>query len=298
MKTLYSVLFLCVLQSISALANDLTADQNVQAVFAELRNLKCMQTGQSYTVRVGGTVETGPKEQFLRRRNAQEIGDSGWTSGCGDYALIFMDRIQSRGFNALLVDGAEISSGSLSDHFSGHAVVAIRSQTAPDDGAWWLVDSTNLKILSRNWSPAEKSFQAFGCVFWIGYCGPLAGYPVHGPEDLRAFYTKTLAGTPVDFLNQTLYRLKFIMDPSLMAKDGAFLNPRVAALQREQADIFSMYDIKPGREVTILLTSGSKGDTTDLIYTSEAGWVSHIGLESGCSPSLLSYFERVIRNHE
>lgn len=297
-KILFSVLFLCLLQYVSALADDLTVEQNVQTVFSELHNLKFMQAGQSYTMRVGETEETGPKEQFLRRRTAQEISDSGLSCGCGDYAIMFIDRMETRGFKTLLVDGAELSSGSLHDHFSGHAVVAMRSKAAPEDAAWWLVDSTNLKILSRNWSPAEKTFQAFGCVFWIGYCGPLAGYPVHGPEDLKAFYTKTLASVPPDFLNRVLYRLNFIIDPSLISKDGVFLNPRVADLQREQSAIFRAYGIRPERELSILLRRGSNGDMTDLTYSKEAGWVSHIGLESGCSPGLLSYFERVIRSHE
>lgn len=298
MKVLFSILFLCVLPGISALAADLTMEQNVQTVFADLRNLKFMQPGQSYTVRVGATEETGPKEKFLRRRTAQEISDSGLSCGCGDYAIMFINRIEPKGFKALLVDGAEISSQSLENHFSGHAVVAIRSQTAPENASWWLVDSTNLKILSRDWSPAEKNFHAFGCVFWIGYCGPLADYPVHNGGDLQAFYTKTLAGIPTEFLNQTLCRLKFTVDSSLIGGDGAPLNPRIVDFQQTQSEIFANYGIKPERELTILLTRGGNGDTTSLTYAKETGWVGHLGLESACSPSLLFYFERVIRSHE
>jgi len=297
-KTLISILFLCVVPGISALADDLTAEQNVQTVFAELRNVKFMQPGQSYTVRVGATEETGLKEKFLRRRTAQEISDSGLSCGCGDYAILFIDRIEARGFKALVVDGAEISSQSLQDHFSGHAVVAIRSQGTPADARWWLIDSTNLKILSRDWSPAEKSLSAFGCVFWIGYCGPLANYPVHNGENLQAFYTKTLASIPQALLNQTLYQLNFIVDSSLTNKDGVLLNPRVAGLQQMQTGIFAAYGIKPARAVTIRLTRGSEGESTRLSYSKEAGWVANIRLKSACSPSLLSYFERIIRSNE
>jgi hypothetical protein len=298
MKALLLILFLCVLPGICLLADDLTVEQNVQTVFGELRNLKFMQPGQSYTVRVGETEETGLKEKFLRRRTAQEISASGLSCGCGDYAILFIDRIEPRGFQALLVDGAEISSQSLKEHFSGHAVVAIRSKAAPEDASWWLVDSTNLKILSRDWSPTEKNFQAFGCIFWIGYCGPLADYPVHNGEDLQAFYTKTIAAIPPEFLNHNLCRLRFTIDSSLIGKDGVLLNPRLAEFQRIHSDIFTTYGVKPERELTILLTRGGNGDTTSLTYSKEAGWVGHLGLESACSPSLLFYFERVIRSHE
>lgn len=298
MKTLFAILCFCLLPGLPVLADGLTVEQHVQGVFTQLRDLKFMQPGQSYTVRVSGAEETGLKEQFLRRRTAPEISDSGLSCGCGDNAIVFIDRLEARGFKALLVDGAEVSSGSLKDHFSGHAVVAIRSEAAPETASWWLVDSTNLKILSRDWSPTEKSFQAFGCIFWIGYCGPLAGYPVHNGEELKAFYTKTLASIPRQFLNQALFRFKFTIDTSLIGKDGLFLNPRLADFQRMQSDIFNAYGIEPEREIAIRLTRGGNGAETDLKYSNEAGWVGHLGLNSGCSLGLLSYFERVVRNHE
>ena len=298
MRTLFLVFLLCLLQSFSASANSLSIEQHIQAVFSELRTLKPMQAGQSYTVRVAGTEETGPKELFLRRRTAQEISDSNLSSGCADYAIVFIDRIESQGFKALLVDSAEISSGSLHDHFSGHVVVAIRSNKVSTDAPWWLVDSTNLKILSRDWSPAEKSFQAFGSVFWIGYCGPLADYPVHNAQELKAFYTKTLASVPRDFLNRTLYRLKFTVDPSLIGKDGKFLNSRLADFLRLQPAIFAAYGVEPERQVSILLKRGGDDEISDLTYSEATGWVGHLGLKSGCNPSLLSYFERAIRNPE
>ena len=298
MKTLFAILCFCLLPGLPVLADGLTVEQHVQGVFTQLRDLKFMQPGQSYTVRVSGAEETGLKEQFLRRRTAPEISDSGLSCGCGDNAIVFIDRLEARGFKALLVDGAEVSSGSLRDHFSGHAVVAIRSEAAPETASWWLVDSTSLKILSRDWSPTEKSFQAFGCIFWIGYCGPLAGYPVHNGEELKAFYTKTLASIPRQFLNQALFRFKFTIDTSLIGKDGLFLNPRLADFQRMQSDIFNGYGIEPEREIAIRLTRGGNGAETDLKYSNEAGWVGHLGLNSGCSLGLLSYFERVVRNHE
>lgn len=298
MKNLFAILLLCLFGPFAASASELTTEQHVQTVFSELRALKPMQAGRSYTARVAGLEETGFKEQFLRRRTAQEISDSGLSCGCGDYARLFIARIEPRGFQALLVDGAEVSSASLETHFSGHAVVAIRGKEAAADAPWWLVDSTNLKILARDWSPAAKSFQAFGSVFWIGYCGPLTEYPAHNAEDLKAFYTKTLAGVPREFLGRTLCRLKFTVDPSLIAKDGAFLNPRLADFLRLQPRILAAYGIEPQREVSILLERGDDGFDSDLTYSEAAGWISHVGLQSGCSPGLLSYFEHTIRRQE
>jgi hypothetical protein len=293
-----AALGLCLLQPFFALADDLSAEQHVQTVFSELRNLKFMQPGKSYTVGVAGAEESGLKEQFLRRRTAREISESGLSCGCGDYAVLFIDRIEPRGFDTLLVDGAEISMQSLQRHFSGHAVVAIRGKQAAEDAPWWLVDSTNLKILSRKWSPGEKSFQAFGKMFCIGYCGPVADYPVHNAESLRAFYARTLAKAPLDLLNSALFRLKFTVDPSLIGKDGNFLNPRMADFLKMQPDIFAPYGITPRREIPVLLTRGDDNESSKLRYSKEAGWVGRLGLQSGCSPTLLFYFEREIQSNE
>src|SRR5262249_48342320 len=141
-------------------------------------------------------------------------------------------------------------------------------------------------------------FQAFGSLFWIGYCGPRTNYPAHNEQQLKAFYTRTLAGIPHDFLNRTLSRLKFTVDPSLEGKDGSFLNPRLGEFLRMQSALFSACGLKPEREVPILLTRGGNDARGELTYTEAGGWVGRIGLQSGCSPSLLSYFEHTIRGYE
>jgi len=274
-----------------------TAEQHIEEVFSELRTLKPMLTGKKYTVSVAGKEETGPKELFLRRRTAQEINKSGFTSGCGDYAILFIERIEQQGLQTLLVDGAEISSQSLRHQFSGHAVVAIRSKDASLLTPWWLVDTTTLRILSHNWWPTEKSFRASGRVYWIGYCGPLSGYPVHNGKSLRAFYARTLADVSPRFMNRTLNRFEYTVDPSLIDSDGKYLNPRLAKFIREQSIIFAEYDVEPEREISILLKQGDSDAKSDLAYSEASGWVSHIGLNSACSPSLLSYFELAVRRH-
>ena len=283
--------------SMVASAKAETAEQHVEAVFSELRNVKQMLPGKEYTVSVAGEEESGPKERFLRRRTAQEISKSGLSSGCGDYAIVFIEGIEPRGFEKLLVDAAEISSASLRYHYSGHAVVAIRKKESPKNTPWWLVDSTSLKILSRNWQPTDKTFEVSGRVYWIGYCGPPSAYPVQSGQKLGEFYTQTLASVPASILNRTLYRFRYSVDPSLIDDDGKYLNPRLERFMQEQSTIFAKYHIKPEREVSITLKRGGNDIESELTYSEANGWVSHIGLKSGCSPAMLSGLEQNIRRH-
>jgi hypothetical protein len=294
MRALSALILTGLLTGLSASAAESSPETAVQAVFTELRALQPMQSSQSYTVRVGAGSETGRKERFLRRRTAAEVRASGLSCGCGDYALVFIEQIEARGFTTLLVDGAEISSNSLQNHFSGHAVVAIRTKDTPPDATWWLVDSTNLKILSRNWTQAETSFRAADSVYWIGYCGPRVNYPVRGPNDLKAFYTRTLAAVPPEFYNRTLSRFKFTIDPSFLGPAGEFLNPRLEPFLRMQEEIFTTYHIEPQREVAILLTRGDEGSASELTHTEAEGWVARVGLRSACSPTLLAHFEQTV----
>ena len=121
---------------------------------------------------------------------------------------------------------------------------------------------------------------------------------MHGADELKAFYTRTLAAVPPDFYNRTLDRLKFTVHPSFVGQDNKFLNPRLAGFLQLQARIFTTYHIEPQREVSVLLTRGDDSVISDLKYSKADGWISHVGLQSGCSTSLLAYFEQVIRNQE
>ena len=134
-------------------------------------------------------------------------------------------------------------------------MVAIRKKDAPAGSSWWLVDSTNFRLLDRDWTPNAKSFQAFDTVFWIGYCGPLSEYPVHGPEQLKEFYAKTLATVPREFLERNLCQFDFTVDPSLVGKDG-YLNPRIPEFIHMQERVLSDYGVKTLRKVRIVLTRG------------------------------------------
>jgi hypothetical protein len=261
----------------------------IDAAFAEMKVIGQMRPGQVYSVEVAGRKETGKKEWFLRRRTAPEILASGLSCGCGDYAVVFVDLMQKRGLEPLLVDGAALSSQSLESHFSGHAVVAVRR--APGE-AWYLADPTNRKILSENWSQGDRFFRGPGGLYWIGYCGPLKDYPAHDAEELKAFYARTLESIPRDFLNERIYRLRFIVDASLTDRDGKYLNPRLAPFLDLQSDILGRFGIHPEKQVEIRLVRGADGDGTSIRRAAGGRWVAELGLQSGCSASLLGYFEQ------
>ncbi|MFP4282474.1 MAG: hypothetical protein ACLFU2_07630 [Opitutales bacterium] len=73
---------------------------------------------------------------------------------------------------------------------------------APATG--WLVDPTARRVLSTDWDPASRQFEANGKTFWIGYAGPPEDYPVRSPESLRSFYDQTLETVPAAVLESAL----------------------------------------------------------------------------------------------
>ena len=292
-------LFVLVVSAASwAGAADKSPEGDVQTVFAELRTLKSMNQRQTYTLMARGKELTGLADDFLRRRTADEIAASKLNCGCGDFAAVFADRIHARGYDALLIDSALISLHSLVNKYDGHMVVAIRPAEAPKS-PWWLVDSTALNIISRDWSPKSESFTTLsGAVYWIGYCGPVERYAVHTPDELKRFYADTLTKVPAEFFNRTLYRFTFTVDKSLVDEKGGYLNPHITRLQREQDELFARYGIKPAQEIPILLTRGGDDSSGYLSYSATGGWVSRVGLKSACSPSFLSFFDQKVRSQE
>ena len=289
MKTLFA--FVLAATAAAATAADKAVDGDVQAVFAELRTLKSMDQRQTYTLMARGETLTGVADDFLRRRTADEIAASKLSCGCGDFAAVFAERIHARGYDALLIDSAAMSLHSLLNKFDGHVVVAIRPGGAPKS-PWWLVDSTALNIISRDWSPDAKSFtNSAGATFWIGYCGPVEKYAVRSPEGLKKFYADTLAKVSPEFFNRALVRFAFTVDQSLVDEKGELLNPHVARLQREQDDIFEAYGIRPAREIPVRLVRGGDNASGDLDIV-DGKWVSRVGLKSACSPSFLSWLDQ------
>ena len=250
-----------------------------------------MQQGSVYTLPVGGKDESGIGDAFLRRRTGAEVCKSRLSCGCGDNAVAFLQAIEGRDVEALLVDSAEVSSASLVTGFSGHVVVALRPKDHKTQDGWCLVDTTNLRLISRNWSEKQKRFDAFGHVFWIGYCGPLQAYPVHSPEELKRFYAATLAGIPHEVLETVLVRLDFKVDPSLLNPDGSLAIPRLRQFIELQKNILKERNLEPRQTVTISLKRGGNDSNADLQHSDNEGWISQVGLKSGCSPSLLDYYE-------
>jgi hypothetical protein len=151
-----------------------------------------MKGGQEYSLPVCAVIQSGIGDSFLRKRSAHEILASSLSCGCGDNALVFLDAVQREGKETLLVDAAELSYSSLLYNFSGHVVVAVREPGS--NGDWELVDSTNLRVLSKHWSSTEKLFEVFGTKFWVGYCGGLDRYPLHSPQKILRRHPQNCAG--------------------------------------------------------------------------------------------------------
>ena len=266
----------------------LTLRQALQEAFARLKGLKLMVNDRFYRLVAGGRTLMGGPDDFLRRRTGQEILASGLSCGCGDNALAFISLMERRGWEALWVEGVEISLISLKNRFSGHVVVAVHD---PGTSRWLLVDPTDRSVLSEDWSRADKTFSSN---YWIGFVGPLTNYPVRSPGDLREFYDRTLKTIPAEALNRHFCRLKFTVDGSLLGADGAYLNPRLAEFLATHANVFDQFGIHPEEEVRILLVRGSDDALSTLTYSDEKGWVCTLGLRSACSLSFLSYLEKEV----
>jgi hypothetical protein len=265
----------------------------VESIFPELGALKSMPSGQRYTLPAGGEKLSGVGDDFLRRRTADEIADSGLSCGCGDYALVFIARVEPMGFETRLIDSAQLSLISLAGTNSGHVVVAMRPR-GDAKAPWWLVDTTARNVLSRDWSPEAKSFTASGQVYWIGYCGSVADYPVNSPAALKKFYAKTLTTVPPEVFNQTLTRFVFTIDPAMKDERGGYRNPRVERLQTGVDEILAKYRVKPAREVAIRVIPGDDDAQGNLKKIGNE-WVARVGLKSACSASYLNYLEQTYR---
>lgn len=257
----------------------------IENALAEVSKLKNMQQGKVFELPAGGKMMSGYGDDFLRRRTAQEVLASGLASGCGDYAISFLYRMEECGFKANFIDSAEISTHSLRTHDSGHTVVAVRDEAV---GRWILADPTSGVVITENWDPASKMFYGN---YWIGYYGPLAQYPAHDHDSLKQFYAATLKTIPQEVLTEHLFRLNFVVDQSLIGKDGEYLNPRLAAFLRENGEFLEKQGIFPKREIEVRLVKGGDDATGKLNYSEGNGFVCTVGLKSAMSSSFMSYLE-------
>ena len=259
----------------------------IQAAFNSVAKLTNMEQGKRYEVPVGGVPETSPGDDFLRRRTGREVFDSGLSCGCGDHALAFMHLMESSGLEMLIVDGAEISFRALEHHFSGHVVVAVK---IPKDGTWLLVDPTQRKIIDENWQRDAKTF--YDNRFWIGYAGPLAGYPAHSPDELRQFLGKTLSTVPPEVFNRQMMKFRFKLDASMFGTDGKCVNPHAEKMNERQDSLLKEYKITPAREVDVLLVKGGDDASGTITFTEDHGWVATVGLRSACSSGYIDYMNQ------
>jgi len=243
----------------NAPAKGIQAD--IDAAYSRIKLIKAMRPDTQYRLPVGKDIIAGPKEAYLRRRTADEVLSSNMASGCGDYAVSFMSLMQKSGYRILLVDGALVSSASLINTFSGHAVVAVKD---PKSGKWWLANPTDHTILSRNWSTNSKNFEAFGLYFWIGYCGSLDKYPAKDGESLKLFYARTLRKIPRSVLNKRLIKLVFRIGQDLRSADGKLLNPNVMKLEKEQSKLFADFGVSPAKQIEVMLQKGNDDEGTSI----------------------------------
>ena len=266
-----------------------SAVEQINGAFDELSHLKDMPSSRQYELNIGGKKVMGDGDDFLRRRTGAEILDSGLSSGCGDYAIAFVRLMENRGFQTLLIDSAEVSLSSLKDHFSGHVVVAVRDSA---NARWLLADPTNKRIITNNWSTSDKTF--YRDRYWIGYCGPLEKYPAHSPEELKVFYTRTLADVPADFWNRHIFKFNFKIDPSLIGPDGKYLAPHLSELAENQDAALAEFNIHPEREINVLLVKGGDDSNGALKWSDDRGWICTIGLQSACSLGFVTYMQQVV----
>ncbi len=256
----------------------------ITEAFHKVGELKPMPYGSTYTLSVGGRQVTADPDYFLRRRTGAEILASGMSGGCGDNALAALYLIEKHGYQVYFVDSAELSAKSLEDNFSGHAVIAVYD---PKAAIWVRADPTR-SVYSYPWSTSDKIFYG---IYWIGYRGPLEGYPAHDPESLKKFYRDTLRTIPPQVLDETLFRFQFILDSSLYGAGGKFRNPNLQRFLSDNGKVLEAHGVHPYNTVAIRLTNGKDDAESQCGSTDQGGWVCAIGQRSALSLGFFSYVE-------
>ena len=259
----------------------------ITGVFDKVGALQPMKEASTYTLLVGGKPMTGRANDFLRRRTAEEILQSGLTGGCGDNAIVAFYLIEKRGYQTLFIDSAQISTESLEYGFSGHAAVALHD---PKADTWVFVDPTRVEY-SWPWTVTDKAFYGN---YWIGFRGRLADYPAHDPESLKKFYRDTLKTIPLEILNQTLFAFRFTVDPSLVGPGGKYLNPNLDRFLKDNGRILSAHGVHPVNEAAIRLTRGAGDSNSHLAYRDKEGWVCTVGLQSALSLGFVGMLETTL----
>ena len=288
------LLLVIILTLISRGASASAVRDEIKAALTQIGRLKAMEAGRIYSLPARGKVLSGTNDDFLRRREPDEILTSGLSTGCGDYSQAFYGLLRAKGASLLWIDSVELSATSLLDRFDGHAVVAARDH---DTNRWILVDPTNGVILDENWDPATKIYTAPGGRFWIGFVGRLEDYPLKTPEDLKTFYNRTLQLVPADVLDREVIRLDFTAGPTMRREKGSFANPRLSAFLDRFSRVYDDLGIVPKRRERVQFSDGGPGAGGDCRQTGTDSWECSVGQDSSMSLQWFSWVERYVARH-
>lgn len=270
-------------------------ESDIQEVFEQVSKIESASPYEEYSFSVGGQIETGMRDDFLRRRTADEIIESGFSTGCGDYAIAFYQFMQNKGYTVQFVDSVQISYRGVLTAYAGHTGVLVFDKT---QNRWLFVDPTAQTIVSQNWDLSEPYYKPNGengTQYWIGYHGSLEDYPAKNSEDLKRFYQEILDKVPKKVWKRELIGLEFVIDNSFVEENGHYANPNVTRFVEYPQEALSRLGIKPKKRVKIRITKGGEDDTGDLTYTEKNGWILSVGTEAAMSFRLLDYVEMKVR---
>ncbi len=264
---------------------------DVEIALARVAKLKMMKAGETYSLPARGAKMTGNSEDFLERREPDEILSSGLSTGCGDYSAAFYGLLRAKGASLLYIQGVELSARSLLEQFAGHAAVAVKN---PQNDRWILVDPTNRKVLDKNWDTASKGFHSPAGRFWIGYAGRLEDYPVKTPAQFKTSLRRTLRLVPAAAWDEEVVRLNFKAGPSMSRTGGAFANPRYPAFLARFSQVYDDLGLRPERQVGVEFADGGPGWGADCKRRGRDSWECPVGRDAAMDQKLFSWVESSI----
>jgi hypothetical protein len=263
--------------------------EDVDAALAQVAKLKMMQAGRAYSLPARGEMLTGSSDDFLCRREPDEILASGLSTGCGDYAAAFYGLLRAKGASLLYIDAVELSAASLLERFSGHTAVAIKN---PQTNQWILVDPTNNKVLTETWDPSAQTFHSPAGHFWIGYEGRLEDYSIKTPGQLKSAFRRTLRLVPAAVWDQEVVRLDFSAAASMTSPNGSSVNPRYPAFLERYSQIYDELGLQPKARVTVEFTDSGPGWQGDCTRMSKDSWQCSVGRDAAMNQAWFSWIER------
>lgn len=254
------------------------------AALARVARLKALETGRTYSLPARGETLTGTSEDFLERREPDEILASGLSSGCGDHAAAFYGLLRATGAQLKYIQAVELSASSLLERFSGHTAVAVQD---PKTDRWLLVDPTKNKVLSRDWDLSARVFHSPAGRFWTGYSGPLEEYPAKSPAQLKSLLRRTLRLVPAPVWDKEVPRLDFSADPSIA-------NPRTIAFLERFSAVYDDLGLRPETRVEVRFKDGGPGFAGDCRRSGLASWTCHVGRDAAMDQRWFSWVERAV----